>query len=310
MERSMTRILGLRIRRVLMVGFLTLGLGVALAQITGGRDGALFGGRGGGRGRGMRGRGNAYYEPPARDIFPSSSFTFCRISFDSEYGRSAGGGRGWRTDYPLADLNFPRRLHEMTTLNINATPTGEIKHVVLSLTDPELFKYPFIFFNAVGAMSLHDDERKALQSYLLRGGFMVADDCWGDEAWQHFVHEMQQVLPPEDYPIVEIPLTHEVFHIVFDISEVPQCPTETLYAYWQRTGVSYDPNVDYPSGDTKAHLFGVFDTRGRLMALFTHNSHLSDGWEQESASVGYFADFSVKKAYPLGINMVVYAMTH
>jgi hypothetical protein len=276
---------------------------------------AQFPGDPGGRGgRGFRGGGfggpGRYYNAPVRDIFPSNTFTFCRIQYSSAgYGRRGRGGESWDTDYPESDLNFSRRLAELTTISVNHTEDGRINHAIVRLDDPALFEYPFSYMLEVADMELTEPEREGLRSYLLRGGFLLVDDFWGQPAWENLAFEIAQVLPPEEYPFVDIPLDHELFHIVFDIKEVPQVPSVGGYSDWVNFGITYERRHQY-YGDHHPHCRGIFDKRGRLMVVAMHNCDLGDGWEQEGDNIGYFRDFSVKKAYPMGINIVVYAMTH
>jgi hypothetical protein len=291
-----------------------LALGAALAQYGFGRGGR--GGRGGGD----------WYEVPPRDIFPSNTFTFCRIQYSNGYnnatggfggfgrrdrgrGRGWGGGASWDTDYPASDLNFSIRLAELTTIDVNRTETGGIEHAVVRLTDPDLFKYPFAYILEVENLGFDPAEQEALRNYLLRGGFLLVDDFWGYWAWENWRFEIGQVLPPEEYPIVDIPLDHEIFHTVFNITEVPQIPNYRRYDYWLATGIAYETNHDY-QGDPSPHCRGIFDPNGRLMVVMMHNTDLGDGWEREGVGEGYFRDFCVRRAYPMGINIVVYAMTH
>ena len=256
----------------------------------------------------------SYYEIPERDIFPGNSFTFCRVQYTSGGGyegrRGRGGRGGWTTDFPESDLNFSRRLAEQTTIRVNQQEDGTIKHAVVRLTEPDLFNYPFIYMVEVGRLEFSEEERAALRSYLLRGGFLMLDDFWGDAAWENWEYEFTQVLPRDEYPIVEIPLSHEIFRIVFNIKEVPQILSVNGYRYWLETGQTFEPGHDYPSGDTGPHCRGVFDKQGRLICVFMHNTDLGDGWEEESTLEGYFRDFSVRRAYPMGINIITYAMTH
>jgi hypothetical protein len=278
--------------------FFTVALGAVWAQRRGRNRG-----RGGGYGRRFD---RQIYNLPPRDIFPSNTFTFCRVRYTSN-----GARWDWSTDYPDSDLNFPMRLSELTTIRVEKTADGEAKHVVVGLTEPDLLDYPFAYLLEALSMALTEPERAGLRQYLLRGGFLMVDDFWGDTAWENFAYEIGQVLPPEDYPIVDIPLTHEIFHSVFDIKEVPQVPAIEYYDAWRSYGITYEPDHDYRSAEaTKPHLRGIFDPTGRLMVVIMHNSDLGDGWERERLNETYFRDFSVKKAYPLGINIVVYAMTH
>ncbi len=249
------------------------------------------------RGYGRRGRS---LEIPERDIFPGNVFTFCRVRYDSDpYGRSGGG---WATDYDASDVNFSTRLSELTTIQVNRYENGDVKHAVIRLTDDDLFNYPFIYLIEPGALVFSEEEVEALRSYLLRGGFLMVDDFWGEEEWQNFEDEFSRVFPPEEYPMNQLPLTHEVFHCVFEIKEYPQVPAA---GRWRPGG----PTWERPDA-REVHIKGVFDKKGRMMAIVCHNTDLGDGWEREDWGEDYFREMSVKRAYPMGINIVVYAMTH
>ena len=262
--------------------------------------------------RGRRWRGPIERMP--RDIFPSNAFTFCRIEYsnyagDGDWGRRRRGS--WAVDYPESDVNFSLRLSQITTLNVNRTEDGQFQHVVVRLDDPEVFKYPFIYMLEVGGMALGASERDGLRDYLLRGGFLLVDDFWGDDAWRNWEYEISQVLPPDEFPMVDIPLNHELFHIVFDIKEVPQVPGLGAFWEWQSTGETYEGWAGrYVEYGSDARCKGIFDRDGRLMAVVMHNTDLGDGWEREGENYEYFRNFSAPKAYPMGINIVVYAMTH
>ncbi|MCZ6636223.1 MAG: DUF4159 domain-containing protein [bacterium] len=248
-----------------------------------------------------------------RDIFPGNSFTFCRVRYSSVGRGEWGWGRrrgSWATDYPESDENFSLRLSQLTTLHVNRTEDGRFKHVIVQLDHPDLFKYPFIYMLEVSGMELTEGEREGLRSYLLRGGFLFVDDFWGDYAWDNWEYEISQVLPPEDFPMVDIPLDHEIFHIVFDLDEVPQVPSVGHYWWWEETGITYEDRHSYDRYGTEPHCKGIFDQKGRLMVVAIHNTDLGDGWEREGENYGYFKEFSAKRAYPMGINIVVYAMTH
>lgn len=289
-------------RRWVIASLMVLALGAgALAQLRGFDDWY-----GGGRG-GLR-----YYDPPPREIFPGNTFTFCRVQYSEDRMRGRGAGRGssgWMTDYPESDLNFSLRLSQLTTIRVNRTETGEIRHDIVRLDEPALFNYPFIYFVEAAAMSLTDAEREGLRSYLLRGGFALFDDFWGAAALDNVEWELNQVLPPDEYPIVDVPMDHEIFRIVFQIDEVPQIPAAGHYWRYLDYGITYEEGFDY-RGDPSPSCRGIFDKNGRLMVVIMHNTDLGDGWEEESRNEGYFEDFSRKKAYPMGINIVVYAMTH
>ncbi len=263
-------------------------------------------------GAGGQGWGRRWAERPPRDIFSAGTFTFCRVEYSSR-DRGGWGGRrgGWATDYPESDLNFSLRLSQLTALEVGRKDNGDFAHAVVRLDEPELFNFPFIYMIEVGGLVFSEAEREGLRSYLLRGGFLLVDDFWGDEGWENWQYEFEQVLPPEQFPMVDIPSDHDLFNIVFQLNGVPQVPAVNHYRQWEETGST----VEYRSGSyqrygSAARCKGVFDRDGRLMAVILHNTDLGDGWEREGDNYGYFRDFSAKKAYPMGINIVVYAMTH
>ena len=225
--------------------------------------------------------------------FPNDMFTFVRIKYESGgYGR----GGGWATDFRDSDLNFSLRLHQLTSLNVNPEP------IVLELTDPKLFDYPWIYIIEPGRLTFYDAEVTALRRYLLNGGFLMVDDFWGDEEWDNFYYEMKRVFP--DREPEQVPLSHEIFHCVYDMKEKPQVPAKDS---WVRSGVTWEPR----NSDTSTPYYWAFkDDDGRIMAFICHNTDLGDGWEREAEHQGYFEEMSVKRAYPMGINIVTYAMTH
>ncbi len=265
---------------------------------------ALLAGVGAGQWRG-RGRDPYGGRPPGRGGVPEWSndpefakdvFTFVRIRYSSYYGGWRGGG-GWRTDWPASDLNFSFRLQQLTSLKVNP----EAKH--LSLTDPDLFDYPFIYIVEPGALLFTEDEVVALRKYLLNGGFLMVDDFWGEEEWRNFHRQIKRVFP--DREPEELPLSHPIFHIVYDLKERPQIPSINTALWGRSQGITWERR-----DAEEVHYKGIFDDKGRMMAIICHNTDLGDGWEEEGVDPWYFREFSEKSAYPLGINIVFYAMTH
>lgn len=242
--------------------------------------------------------------------FSRDVFTFVRIQYSSGYGGRRGGrgyrgdfygrgGGGWATDFPDSDLNFSWRLHQLTSLEVNPEP------LVLELTDPELVNYPFLYLiePGRGPMVLSDAEVQALRAYLLNGGFLMVDDFWGEEEWYNFYREIKRVFP--DREPVELPLSHPIFHAVFDLKEKPQIPSIDVAMAGRSQGITWErPDA------REVHYKAIYDDKGRMMAIICHNTDLGDGWEREGENEWYFHEFSEKKAYPLGINIVFYAMTH
>ncbi len=227
--------------------------------------------------------------------FEQDVFTFARL----RYLHGGRGGRGgWSTDIPDSDLNLSYRLQQMTALRVD--PDGR----VLGLTDGDLANYPWIYIVEAGALYLSDAECKRLRDYLLNGGFLMFDDFWGERDWENMAEVMKQVFPERDF--VELPLDHPLYHCVFDIRAKGQVPNVGL-------GVESEWNggVTWERPDAQdVHHRVIFDDAGRIMVFAAHNTDNGDGWEREGESDFYFRNFSEKISYPLGINVIFYAMTH
>jgi hypothetical protein len=230
--------------------------------------------------------------------FEKDVFTFLRIKYTSERGyyrwRSRGG---WNTDYPDSDLNLSFRLQQVTSIKVD--PHGNY----LELTDTELFNYPWIYMVEPGDLHFEDEEVPILRRYLLNGGFLMADDFWGEEAWANFETQIKRVLPEREF--VELSLDHPIYHCVFEIKSKGQIPNMMTGHNSQFTGITWEQ-----SDAQEVHHRAIFDDKGRIMVIATHNTDNGDGWERESFSEYYFREFSEKIAYPLGINIIFYAMTH
>ena len=250
--------------------------------------------------------GDGWYRRPPRFATPKDlergAFTFCRLHYTSV--RSEALGHGWNTDYPNSDINFMLRLSQLTRTHVNLDREGAPNHVVVRATDDELFGCPFVFMSDVGTAGFDPLEVERLRDYLQAGGFLYVDDFWGDQAWEHWSRQIGKVLPPEQYPIVDIPLDHELFRALYRIEEVPQIPS-IQHWYWSG-GTTSERGWE----SEQPHCRGIFDANGRLMVVMTHNTDIADGWEREGDDEEFFSLFSVTKAYPMGINIVLYAMTH
>jgi hypothetical protein len=226
-------------------------------------------------------------------------FNFCRIAFRAGFN---GDGGGWSVDYPQADINFSTRLGELTLTRISKTTTGSPNHLVLRLTDKELFECPFIMMTEVGTATFNKEEATALRTYLLKGGFLWADDFWGSYAWTYWVSQIQQVLPPTEYPIIDLALDHPLFRTQFEIREMPQISS---IGFWRGTGGTSERGRD----SAIPHARAITDKHGNVIVLMTHNTDIGDSWEREAEDPEYFYNFSVP-GYSLGINALLYALTH
>jgi len=219
---------------------------------------------------------------------PRGEFTFARLIYES-YGRR---GR-WTTDYPKADEQFILGLRDWVRsgLVISDDP------VAVSMRDQKLFNYPFIYVVEPGYMELSEDDAAMLREYLLRGGFMMLDDFWGEYEWQNVQEQMLKVFP--EYRIKELPLDHPLFHCFFDIDEVVQVPSVGNIIYRGRTD---------EKGGIVPYYHAIVNGEDRVMVFIARNTDNGDAWEWIDEPQ-YPLKYGLA-AYRLGMNAIVYAMTH
>ena len=227
-------------------------------------------------------------------------FNFCRVMFRSNRREK----RGWDTDYPGAEINFSVRLAELTKTRVTQQPDKQLaEYVVVRLTDPWLFQCPFVLMEDAGTAVFNEAEVTAFREYLLKGGYAFVSDYWGTYGQRQFDDQIGKVLPRDKYPIEELPMDHPIWHMQFSLKEIPQMPS---IQSWRRTGGA-DTERGVAEGTQSAR--GIADEKGRLMVVMIHNSDIPDGWEREGEDDEYFLRFS-PNAYAVGINVVLYALTH
>jgi hypothetical protein len=229
------------------------------------------------------------------------AFHYCRLAYRSSRG---GDGGGWGTDFPDADINLSIRLGELTKIRISRNDAGHPQPLVVRMTDDTLFHCPFIMAQEVGSIFITDEEAVRLREYLLKGGFLWVDDYWGSYAWDVWYSQITKVFPPGEYPNVDIPKDHKMFQLMFHLKDgVPQVPS--INHWFGSGGGTSERGAD----SAEVHTRGIFDKKGRLMVLQTHNTDISDSWEREGEDSNYFLKFSVD-GYALAVDVVLYALTH
>ena len=239
------------------------------------------------------------FAPPA---MPDGNFTFCRAMY--ERVRNEPMGMGWVTDYPYAEINLMTRLSELTRTAISRDERGQPNHWVVRLTDPALFNCPFLMASDAGTIGLSPEEREGLRRYLLKGGFLWVDDFWGTAAWDHWSSEISRVLPPSEYPILDVPCDDPVLRTQLTVEHVPQI---TNIQFWR--SVNGTTTSERGSDSQEAHFRVIRDTQGRIMVVMTHNTDIADSWEREGEDPAFFRQFS-PAGYAFGINVLLHAMTH
>ena len=233
-------------------------------------------------------------------------FNFCRAMFRSGHREK----QGWGTDYPGADINFSIRLAELTKVNVTMAGTGEEREpeaVVVRLTDEALFQCPFLFMQDAGTARFTDAEVTRLQDYLLKGGFLLVADYHGSYGRQQFDDEIGRALPRSRFPIVDLtpPNDHPMWRTMFPVAQLPQMASINT---WRRSGGN-EVIERWNEDSSPPTARGILDERGRLMVMMVHNTDLPDPWEREGEDQDYFFRFS-PEAYAVGLNILLYAMTH
>jgi uncharacterized protein DUF4159 len=223
-----------------------------------------------------------------------AEFTFSRLRF-SAMNLDYGGygyrrGLGWSEDFPKADRQFSEGVHRLTRLDIR--PVEE----VLDLDSDEIFDWPFLYAVNVGTWDFTDEQAKRLRDYLHRGGFLLADNFHGAADWERFIVAMRKVLP--DAKVDDLTDRDEIFHVLYDLNDRFQIPGYQ-YIYTRRT---------YEKDGIEPEWRAIRDDKGRVMVAICHNMHLGDAWEHAD-DPRYPERFS-SLAYRLGINYIIYAMTH
>ena len=247
------------------------------------------------------GRRNFGFAAKARPQDFDGLWHFCRVAFASDFRGDSGGN--WSVDYPRADINLSIRLSELTKTPVSRQADGEPRPLLVELNDPELFGCPFVMMTEVGSAAISEEEAAHLRDYLLKGGFLWADDFWGSYAWDWWAAQIARVLPPADYPWLDLPPDHPLFHAQFEVRQTPQIAS---IAFWAGSGGG---TSERGTDSATVHTRAILDRHGRIMVLATHNTDVGDGWEREAYGEWYFETFSTK-SYMIGVNVVVYAMTH
>jgi hypothetical protein len=199
----------------------------------------------------------------------------------------------WTMDYPRSDRHFMTALRRLTRVHARSVEQP------INLDDGDQYDWPWLYGVEVGHWNLTDEQAKRLREYLLRGGFFMCDDFHGTFEWDVFNESMKRVFP--DRPIVDIPNDDAIFHSIYDLDDRYQVPG----AQFVRSGRTCE-RCD--QGGAEARWRGIYDDKGRLLVAICHNMDLGDSWEHAD-NPEYPQKFSAL-GLRIGINYVVYAMTH
>ncbi len=198
------------------------------------------------------------------------------VVFNPSIVRVKYRGGDWYND-PDIIPNLAREINKRTEVTINE------QEKILTLDDPEIFSYPFLFITGHGKIELSEEEQEALRNYLWNGGFVYADDDYGMD--EYIRREIKKVFPNNH--LVLLPINHDIYHIFYEFQEgLPK-----IHEHYKGSSEGY----------------GLF-IKGRLSLFYTYNSNLSDGWA--SPTVYNDPEHLREKAFRMGINIYLYALTH
>jgi uncharacterized protein DUF4159 len=224
-------------------------------------------------------------------------FTFCRLRYDNVRRQRKSG---WGDDYPNSDYNFMVRLEELTTVPLSRWGNGDPGFAQFRITDPDLFRCPFLRMQNAADYDFTDQEAVRLRLYLLKGGFLWEDDNWSQWDWDVIRDNLRRVLP--EFAITDLTPEHPLFSTLYRIRQLPQIPSLNS---WQRTGQPYE----FGPENATPHYYAIFDDHQRLLVLVSLNSDVSDSWEREGDNADYFNVFG-GGGYSLGVNVVLWVMSH
>jgi len=240
-------------------------------------------------------RADAQLPAAADDRYAGLQWRFVRIRYhytvEGTRNQYDFAGEPWYIDAPAAEQNLSRRVKTATAIQVEDP-------IVMTLDDPRLFQYPWIYIVEPGFLRMTDGDVTILREFLLRGGSVYFDDFHGPYEWDNLAREMKKVFP--DREIVEVPKDHPVFNCFYRIDGYPQV-----------AGLgSFLSGRSWEKGGVVPHLRTILDDHGRPMMFINWNTDMGDGWEWSNAEEypGYLK--YTASAYRMAINEITYALTH
>jgi hypothetical protein len=224
-------------------------------------------------------------DPP--DAHEKTEYAFARLRY-----RSPGGWRrsSWGTDSNKAEQHFVQGIRRLTRVHTRSSEE------VIDIDDDVVYDWPWLYAVEVGHWEVTERQAKRLRDYLDRGGFLMVDDFHGSAEWEVFVASLNRIFP--DRPIVDLDGEAPIFHTLYDIDDRVQVPGRR-FIY---TGQTYERDGIEPRWRA------IYDDKGRVQVAICHNMDLGDAWEW--ADDPHYPERFASVAYKVGINYLVYAMTH
>jgi hypothetical protein len=227
-------------------------------------------------------------EPVVRMTPYDGRFIFARLKYTTGPGGFYYRGLpAWAHGYPRAENNLMRIASEVGAMKLHLDASN-----VLALDDPELMKYPVSYMAEAGYWTMTDKEAAGLRAYLAKGGFVIFDDFrdnFGNAGWANFSAQMKRVIP--NVRFFDLQPTHPIFHSFFEINSFSIIPQK------------YDAGPPILRA-----VYENNDPTKRLLCMINFNTDVSDFWEFSGTGMTLIADDN--EAYKLGVNYLVYGLTH
>lgn len=224
-------------------------------------------------------------DPP--DAWAKTEFAFARLRFRT--ARMGGYYQRWGIDANRADRIFSKALRRLSRVD-----TRSVEHIV-DIESDEMYDWPFLYAVAIGDWVINDNQARRLREYFERGGFLMVDDFHGEPEWQQFMSGMNRILP--GYEVVDIADSDPIFHIVYDLTRRVRVPGYNVVFRGQVERGGVDP-----------HWRAIVDKEGVVKVAICYNMDLGDAYEFAD-DPGYPEEYA-SMAFRMGVNYVVYSMTH
>jgi hypothetical protein len=224
-------------------------------------------------------------DPP--DAWEDTEFAFARLRYRSL--RDRGYRSRWGIDANKSERQFIQGLRRLTRVHARSVEQ------IVDIDSDEIFKWPWLYAVGVGDWNLSASQAQRLRNFFLRGGFLMVDDFHNEREWASFMAGMSRALP--EYQVVELEDDHPIFHTVYDLSERVRAP-----------GLNVVHGDQIERGGVDPHWRAVVDESGRVMVAICFNQDLGDAWEW--ADLPEYPEVYASMAYRLGVNYVIYALTH
>jgi hypothetical protein len=231
---------------------------------------------------------NPTVDPPDAD--ERTEYAFARLRYRQYAGGRRWRGGSWGTDSNKAERQFVQGVRRLTRVHVRSIEE------IIDVDSDEMYNWPWLYAVEVGHWELSDSQAQRLRMYLDRGGFLMVDDFHGTNEWEVFVTSLRKVFP--DRPIVDLEDDNPIFNVLYDLKQRVQVPGRQ-FVWSGRT---------YERDGFEARWRAVFDDKGRIQVAICHNMDLGDAWEW--ADSPDYPEKYASLAYRIGINYLVYSMTH